>query len=79
MTEGIDPTEYRSKYYMEAIGKLAELFAESSTQIVIIDEVFRLQIFRQMWDEAARGLNIRHHRTEAVCNEENVKERLSIG
>jgi len=79
VTEGIDPPEYRFKYYAEAIRKLPELFAESPNQIVIMDQTFHLQIFRQMWDEAARGLNIRRHWMEAVCDEETVKERLSIG
>jgi predicted nucleic acid-binding OB-fold protein len=44
-----------------------------------MDETFHLQAFRQMWDEAARQLNIRLHWVEAVCDEEIVKERLSIG
>lgn len=79
VTEGIDPPEYRYKYYAEAIRKLPELFAKSSTQIVIMDETFHLQAFRQMWDEAARQLKIRVHWIEAVCDEEIVKERLSIG
>ena len=79
VTEGIDPPEYRYKYYAEAIRKLPELFAESSAQIVIMDETFHLQALRQMWDEAARQLNIRVHWVEAVCDEEIVKERLSIG
>ena len=79
VTEGIDPPEYRYKYYAEAIRKLPDLFAESSTQTVIMDETFHLQVFRQMWNEAAKELNIRLHWVEAVCNEEIVKERLSIG
>jgi predicted kinase len=79
VTEGIDPPEYRYKYYAEAIRKLPDLFAESATQIVIMDETFPLQTFRQMWDEAAAQLNIRLHWVEAVCDEEIVKERLSIG
>ena len=79
VTESIDPFEYRYKYYAEAIRKLLELFAESSAQIVIMDETFHLQGFRQMWDEAARQLNIRLHWVEAVCDEEIVKERLNIG
>ena len=79
VTEGIDPPEYRYKYYAEAIRKLPDLFADSSTQIVIMDETFHLQVFRQMWDEAAKELNIRLHWIEAVCDEEIVKERLSIG
>ena len=44
-----------------------------------MDETFHLQGFRQMWDEAAGQLNIRLHWVEAVCDEEIVKERLSIG
>ena len=44
-----------------------------------MDETFHLQAFRQMWDEATRQLNIRLHWVEAVCDEEIVKERLSIG
>jgi predicted kinase len=79
VTEGIEPPEYRFKYYAEAIRKLPDLFAQSTTQIVIMDETFHLQAFRQMWDEAARQLNIRLHWVEAVCDEEIVKERLSIG
>ena len=79
VTEGIDPPEYRYKYYAGAIRKLPDLFAESSTQIVIMDETFHLQVFRQMWNEAAKELNIRLHWVEAVCDEEIVKERLSIG
>ncbi len=79
VTEGIDPPEYRYKYYAEAIRKLPDLFAESSTQTVIMDETFHMQVFRQMWNEAAKKLNIRLHWVEAVCNEEIVKERLSIG
>ena len=78
VTEGIDPPEYRYKYYSEAIRKLPDLFAESSTQTVIMDETFHMQVFRQMWNEAAKKLNIGIHWVEAVCNEEIVKERLSI-
>ena len=77
--EGIDPPEYRYKYYAEAIRKLPELFSQSATQIVIMDEIFHLQGFRQMWGEAAGQLNIRLHWVEAVCDEEIVKERLRIG
>ena len=79
VTEGIDPPEYRYKYYAEAIRKLPDLFAVSSTQIVIMDETFHLQVFRQMWDEAAKELNIRLHWVEAVCDEKIVKRRLRIG
>jgi predicted kinase len=79
VTEGIEPPDYRYKYYAEAIRKLPVLFAQSATQIVIMDETFHLQGFRQMWDEAASQLNIRVHWVEAVCDEETVKERLSIG
>jgi predicted kinase len=79
VTEGIEPPEYRFKYYAEAIRKFPDFFAQGSTQIVIMDETFHLQAFRQMWDEVARQLNIRLHWVEAVCDEEIVKERLSIG
>lgn len=79
VTEGIDPPEYRYKYYAEAIRKLPGLFAESPPQIVIMDETFHLQVFRQMWDEAAKELNVRLHWVEAICDEETVKERLHIG
>ena len=79
VTEGIDPPEYRYKYYAEAIRKLPDLFAETPDQLVIMDETFHLQEFRQMWDEAAGELNIRLHWVEAVCDEEIVKERLNIG
>ena len=78
VTQGIDPPEYRYKYYTKAIRKLPDLFAESSTQTVIMDETFHMQVFRQMWNEAAKKLNIRIHWVEAVCDEEIVKERLSI-
>jgi predicted kinase len=79
VTEGIEPPDYRYKYYAAAIRKLPEFFAQSPTQIVIMDETFHLQGFRQMWDEAVGQLNIRLHWVEAVCDEEIVKERLSIG
>lgn len=79
VTEGIDPPEYRYKYYAEAIRKLPDLFAESSAQVVIMDETFHLQVFRQMWNEAVKELNVRLHWVEAVCDEEIVKERLDIG
>ena len=79
VTEGIEPPDYRYKYYAAAIRKLPVLFAQSATQIVIMDETFHLQGFRQMWDEAVGQLNIRLHWVQAVCDEEIVKERLSIG
>ncbi len=79
VTEGIDPPEYRYKYYAGAIRKLPDLFAQSSVQIVIMDETFHLQAFRHMWDEAAKELNIRLHWIEAVCDEEIVKQRIRIG
>jgi predicted kinase len=79
VTEGIDPPEYRYKYYAGAIRKLPDLFAQSSVQIVLMDETFHLQTFRHMWDEAAKELNIRLHWVQAVCDEEIVKERLNIG
>jgi predicted kinase len=53
VTEGIDSPEYRYKYYAGAIRKLPDLFAQSSAQIVIMDETFHLQAFRHMWDEAS--------------------------
>jgi predicted kinase len=61
VTKGIYPPEYRYKYYAEAIRKLPDLFAANSAQIVIMDETFHLQVFRQMWDEPAEELNIRLH------------------
>ncbi len=79
VTESIDPHEFRYKYYAEAIRKLPDLFAQSSAQVVIMDETFHLQIFRQMWHDAARQLDIRLRWVKAVCDEEIVKERLSIG
>jgi predicted kinase len=79
VTEGIDPPEYRYKYYAGAIRKLPDLLAQSSVHIVIMDETFHLQAFRHMWDEAAKELNIRLHWVQAVCDEEIVKQRLSIG
>jgi predicted kinase len=79
VTEGIDPPEYRYKYYAGAIRKLPDLFAQSSVQIVIMDETFHLQAFRRMWDDAAKELNIRLHWVQAVCDEKIVKQRLSIG
>jgi predicted kinase len=79
VAEGIDPPEYRYKYYAEAIRMLPDLFTESTSKVVIMDETFHLQVFRQMWNEAAHELNIGLHWVEAVCDEEIVKERLSIG
>lgn len=79
VTEGIDPPEYRFTYYTGAIRRLPDLFAESFTQIVIMDETFHLQVFRHMWDEVAQKLDVRLHWVEAVCDEEIVKKRLSIG
>jgi len=79
VTEGIDPPEYRYKYYAGALHKLPDLFAQSSVQIVIMDETFHLQAFRRMWDDAAKELNIRLHWVRAVCDEKIVKQRLSIG
>jgi predicted kinase len=79
VTEGIDPPEYRYRYYAGAIRKLPDLFAQSSVQIVIMDETFHLRDFRHMWDDAARKLNVRLHWIEAVCDENIVKQRLSIG
>ena len=79
VTEGIDPPEYRYKYYAGAIRKLPDLFAQSSVGIVIMDETFHLQAFRDMWNDAAVKLNIRLHWIVAVCDEEIVKQRLSVG
>ena len=79
ITEGIDPPEYRYQYYAKAIGMLPDLFAQSPAQTVIMDETFHLQAFRRMWGDAVKKLKIRLHWVEAVCDEEIVKERLSIG
>lgn len=79
VTEGIDPPEYRYKYYAEAIRTLPDLYAKNSPQIVIMDETFHLQVFRQMWDEAAKELNINVNWVEAICDEDTVKKRLRIG
>jgi predicted kinase len=79
VTEEIDPPEYRYKYYAETIRKLPELFAGSQNNTVIIDETFHLKDFREMWEEAARELNIRVLWIEVVCEEEAVKERLCVG
>ncbi|MBW2117408.1 MAG: ATP-binding protein [Deltaproteobacteria bacterium] len=79
VTEDIDPPEYRFKYYAETIRRLPELFAKTSAQTVILDETFHLRNFRDFWNESARALNIRVHWIEVVCDEEIVKERLSIG
>lgn len=79
VTEEIDPPEYRHKYYAETIRKLPDLFAGSPTNTVIIDETFHLKAFREMWQEAAKELNIKLHWIEAVCDEEVVKKRLCVG
>lgn len=79
VTKEIDPPEYRYKYYAETIRKLPELFAESPTNTVIIDETFHLRDFRELWHEAAKELNIRVHWVEAVCEEAVLKERLCVG
>lgn len=79
VTECIDPPECRYQYYADAIRMLPDLFSKSSTRIVIMDETFHLQVFRQMWDDAAKGLKIRIHWIKAVCDEAIVKERLKIG
>ncbi len=79
VVETIDPPEYRFKYYAETIRKLPHLFAESAAQTVIMDETFHLKEFRQMWEKAAKELNIQIHWVETVCDEECLKERLSIG
>jgi len=79
VTQEIDPPEYRYKYYAATIRRLPELFARSSTQVVIIDETFHLEEFREMWNQAATELDIRLHWIEAVCREATVKERLCLG
>lgn len=79
VTEDIDPPEYRFKYYAETIRKLPELFSKTPAQTVIMDETFHLRNFRDFWNESVRALNIRMHWIEVVCDEEIVKERLSIG
>lgn len=77
--KSIDPPEYRCKYYAEAIRRLPYFFAQSPSQMVIIDETFHLQIFRQLWQEAAKELNIRVYWINANCDEEIVKQRLLRG
>lgn len=79
VTESIDPPEYRFKYYEETIRRLPELFDQSPSSTVVIDETFHLQEFREMWSRAARDLNIKLHWIETVCEEEMVKERLQVG
>jgi predicted kinase len=79
VAEEIDPPEYRFKYYAETIRKLPHLFAENAAQTVIIDETFHLKEFRELWEEAAKELNIRVHWVETLCDEECMRERLRIG
>jgi len=79
VTEDIDPPEYRFKYYAETIRKLPELFSKSPAQTVVMDETFHLRGFRDFWEETASSLNIKVHWVEVICDEEIVKERLSIG
>ena len=45
----------------------------------MIDETFPVQDLRELWEEAAKELNIRTHWVEVVCDEDCVKERLSVG
>ncbi|MCP4415620.1 MAG: AAA family ATPase [Chloroflexi bacterium] len=77
--KNIDPQEYRYKYYAEAIRRLPQFFAQSPSHMVIIDETLHLQIFRQMWQEAAKELNIRVYWINAKCDDETVKQRLLHG
>jgi predicted kinase len=44
--------------------------------MVIIDETLHQQIFRQLWQEAAKELNIRVYWINANCDEEIIKQRL---
>jgi predicted kinase len=74
--KSIDPPEYRYKYYAEAIRRLPHFFAQSPSHMVIIDETLHQQIFRQLWQEAAKELNIRVHWINANCDEEIIKQRL---
>lgn len=77
--KSIDPPEYRFQYYAEAIRRLPELFAQSQARLVVIDETFHLQKFRQLWQKSAGELNIRVHWIEAICTEEIVEQRLQRG
>ena len=79
VADEIDPPEYRYKYYAKAIGQLPQLFAQAPSHIVIIDEIFHLRKFRDMWRHAAKELNIHVHWVEVVCSDEVVKERLCVG
>lgn len=79
VADAIDPPEYRWQYYSETIRKLPELFAQSHSNTVIIDETFHLTEFRDMWQHAADSLKIRLHWIETVCEEETLKERLCVG
>lgn len=79
VAECIDPPECRYRYYAEAIRMLPDLYKKNPAQTVIMDETFHLQVFRHMWDEAAKELEISVHWIEAVCDEALVKERLNIG
>ena len=74
--KSIDPPEYRYKYYAEAIRRLPHYFAQSPSHMVIIDETLHLQIFRQLWQEAANELNIRVYWINVNCDEEIIKQRL---
>ncbi len=77
--EGIDPPEYRYKYYAEAIRRLPHYFAQSPSNKVIIDETLHLRVFRQLWKEAAKELNIQDYWINANCDEEIIKQRLDNG
>lgn len=79
VSEEIDPPEYRRKYYRETIHRLPDLFAEDHNHTVVIDETFHLRVFRDMWTESAKYLNINLFWVEVVCPAEVVKERLRLG
>ncbi len=79
VTEDIDPPEYRFEYYSKTIRRLPSLFTKTAVQVVIIDETFHMQSFRQMWDEACKALDLRVHWIEAICDDKLVGERLRIG
>jgi predicted kinase len=79
VADTIDPPEYRYQYYSETIRKLPELFSRSQSNMVVIDETFPLQVFRDMWQQAADYLNINLQWIEIVCAEDTVKDRLCAG
>ncbi len=76
---GIDPPKYRYKYYAEAIRRLPNFFAQSPSNKVIIDETLHLKIFRQLWQEAAKELNIKDYWINANCDEKIIRQRLVHG